>query len=84
MTNNSGKTFFVIGISLLMSLVLTILPLPAWASWWRPQWVFLVLIFWMLTLPYRVGLGVAWIMGLIVDLLLGTTLGLHANRETTY
>ncbi len=78
MTRNRGKSIFIISLSFLVGMILLILPLPAWASWWRPSWVFLILVYWMLAMPYRVGVGAAWLVGLIVDLLLGTPLGMHA------
>lgn len=68
----------VIALTLLSAFVLTILPLPKWIVWWRPMWVFMVLLFWMIMEPDYVGVGVSFIVGLWVDLLLGTLLGQHA------
>ncbi|OGT55528.1 MAG: rod shape-determining protein MreD [Gammaproteobacteria bacterium RIFCSPHIGHO2_12_FULL_43_28] len=64
--------------TLIIALILTLLPMPHWTIWLRPAWVLMVLIFWSMTTPYRVGVGTAWIMGLLVDLLSGTVLGEHA------
>ena len=69
---------FVILITLVVALILTIMPLPGWAIPFRPQWYTLVLIYWTLALPQRVGVGVGWIVGIIVDVMTGTLLGQHA------
>lgn len=68
----------VIALSLLAALTLMIIPLPEWARLLRPEWVSLVLIYWILALPHRVGLGVAWCMGLLLDVMRDTLLGQHA------
>ncbi len=64
-------TFFV-------SSLLIILPLPNQLLIVWPQWVLLVLIFWSMYVPKKVGGGTAFFVGLYVDLLTGTTLGQHA------
>lgn len=62
----------------LVALILTIIPLPAWLTQISPLWVLLVLMAWLLEAPQQVGLGVAWVMGITLDLLQGTLLGEHA------
>ncbi len=68
----------VILISLLTALLLTTVPLPDSVRLLRPDWVLLVLIYWTMALPHRVGVGVAWLAGLFTDVLTGTLLGQHA------
>jgi rod shape-determining protein MreD len=68
----------VIYLTLLGGFILTIMPLPEWAETYRPQWVALILIFWCMTLPERIGVGVGWSTGLLLDVLTGTLLGQHA------
>jgi rod shape-determining protein MreD len=75
-------SWFVISTTLFIALILAFLPMPDWTVWLRPAWVLMVLIYWSMTMPYRVGVGVAWTMGLIVDLLNGTLLGEHALAYT--
>jgi len=72
---HGGKVIF---LTLLAALFFTVLPLPEWLRPFRPEWITLVVIYWCLALPARVNIGVAWIMGLIVDVLTGTLLGQHA------
>ena len=68
----------VILLTVLVALVLTIMPLPEWAIPFRPQWYTLVLIYWALALPHRVGVGISWVVGIVVDVITGTLLGQHA------
>lgn len=72
----------VIIISFVLALLLTIFPLPEWAVSLRPEWVALVLIYWVLALPHRVGVGYAWVVGLFLDVLRGAILGQHALALT--
>lgn len=67
-----------ISLSIIIALVLQIMPMPVWADQLRPDWVLLVLAYWTLALPHRVNVGVAFINGLVLDILLGTSLGVHS------
>ncbi len=64
--------------SFVLAFLLSALPLPDWASMWRPAWVALVLIYWCFALPQQVGVFSGWICGLLLDVLSGTLLGQHA------
>lgn len=68
---------WAITLSLLFALILAIIPLPGWAELARPEWVLLVLLYWCLALPTRVGVGISWLTGLGVDVLTGSLLGEH-------
>lgn len=68
----------IIVLSFVIALMLSIVPLPDWAQLLRPEWVTLVLIYWCLALPERVGVGVGWAVGLLMDVLQGTLLGQYA------
>ena len=78
----SFKAWTVISLSLVVCLLLQIMPLPMWAIWYRPEWIVLALIYWALVQPERVGVTIAFIMGLFMDLLTGTLLGQHALAYT--
>lgn len=67
-----------IAISFIVAFVLMLLPLPNWATIYRPDWVALVLIYWALAVPDRVGAGVGWVVGLMIDVVNANLLGLHA------
>ncbi len=70
--------YLVIYLSLVVCLILMILPLPDWVQAYRPNWVALVLIYWSMALPKRVGLWFAFFTGLLIDTLHGTLLGQNA------
>lgn len=72
------RTFLIITLTFLLAIVLEIVPMPLWAVWARPEWVLLILIYWALMAPDRVGVGIAFLIGLLMDLLMGTLLGEHA------
>jgi rod shape-determining protein MreD len=61
-----------------VAVLLTLLPAPAWMEPLRPYWVALVLIYWTLEAPTAPSLGAAFVLGLLLDLLSGSLLGLHA------
>jgi len=69
---------WIIGVSFVAALMLTAMPLPDWAAAARPFWVAMVLMYWCMALPRRVGIGTAWFVGLLVDVLTGAILGQHA------
>lgn len=71
-------TRFNLLLTLLCALLLTFVPMPEWTVWIRPLWVPLVFCFWAQNYPDQVGVGLAWILGLLMDLMLGTLLGVHA------
>ncbi|MDJ0880236.1 MAG: rod shape-determining protein MreD [Gammaproteobacteria bacterium] len=77
-----GLNFLVIPLSLVLGLVLMMIPLPEWTEIYRPDWIALVLIYWSMAMPQRVGLWVAFISGLFVDVTLGTLLGQHSLALT--
>lgn len=58
--------------------MLTIMPLPIGFDEFRPNWTLLVLIYWVLALPNRVNVLFAWLIGFIIDVLLGSVLGVNA------
>ena len=69
---------WVIFLSFIVAFLFTSIPLPEWAARFRPDWLGLVLIYWCLALPHRVGVGTGWMAGLFLDAAKGTLLGQHA------
>jgi len=72
----------VIIFTFIIALLLTVIPLPDSVRYLRPDWVGLVLIYWCMALPDRVGVTTGWFAGLMVDMLTGTLLGQHALSLT--
>lgn len=68
----------IILLTLLVALMATIMPMPLSVDAFRPDWVLVVLLYWCLALPSRVNVVTAWVMGFILDVLLGSVLGVHA------
>jgi rod shape-determining protein MreD len=65
-------------VTLAIAMLLTLLPLPTFVDPLRPYWVALVLIYWCLETQGLVSLGLAFAVGLLLDLLTGSLFGLHA------
>jgi|TARA_R110000787_G_scaffold45300_1_gene110342 rod shape-determining protein MreD len=68
----------IILLTFLVALMASIMPLPLSVDAFRPDWVLVVLLYWCLALPSHVNVISAGIMGFILDVLLGSTLGVHA------
>ncbi|MEG3191726.1 rod shape-determining protein MreD [Lysobacter sp. D1-1-M9] len=71
---------WVLPLSVLVALLLGLLPLPPLLQPVRPYWLALVIAYWVIESPDRVGLGVAFVVGLIADLTFGSLLGEQALR----
>lgn len=69
---------WIIVLSLVISVMLAVIPLPSWATFWRPDWTVMVLIYWCIAIPHRVGAITGWLVGIIHDLLNDTLLGQQA------
>ncbi|HVK98959.1 MAG TPA: rod shape-determining protein MreD [Dongiaceae bacterium] len=78
MISQSNAGVGLVLLSLLVAYVLTIMPLPEWANAGRPAWVAMVLIYWVIAQPHRVGVVVGWLAGLMLDVLVGNVLGQNA------
>lgn len=78
MRNRHHRGGWAIFASFILALMLTLIPLPEWAAYLRPEWVSLVVIYWCMALPERVGVGIAWIAGLFLDVIHGAVLGQYA------
>lgn len=72
----------VILATVIIGMVLAVVPLPVFVPlelWYvRPDWVAMILVYWVIALPHRVGLFSAWVIGIAMDVLLGNFIGQHA------
>ncbi len=78
MSERSAQGIWVIAASIAMALLLMLINVPDWLRWSRPEWVTIVIIYWVIMLPHRVGVLIAGASGLLLDVLEGTVLGEHA------
>ena len=66
--------FLTIATAVLLSLV----PLPGVLTPFKPYWVALVVIYWSLETQDTISLGMAFAIGIVVDILSASLMGLHA------
>jgi len=78
MDKSANRGSFVLYATLVAALVLQVFPLPLWAHQARPDIPLLVLIYWSMALPNRIGIFTAVAIGIIVDALTFSLLGQHA------
>ena len=69
-----------IAVSLLVALVIDMLPLGRIA--WLPDLLVVLLAFWAMHQPQRVGMGVGFVLGLLMDVDRSSLLGQHALAYT--
>jgi len=75
MADEDGQGYGVILATFFVAYVLAVLPLPAWLAVGRPEWLALVLIYWCIALPQRVGIITGLMLGLGLDVLEGAVIG---------
>ncbi len=82
MADSGASGFIVIGLTMLAGMVLAIVPIPQSVpielGFLRPDWVAMILVYWIIAVPHRVGVVTAWVVGIAMDTLLGSLLGQHA------
>ncbi|WP_045769795.1 rod shape-determining protein MreD [Xanthomonas albilineans] len=71
---------WVLPVSVIVALLLGLMPLPLAAQPLRPYWLALVLAYWVIETPDKIGLGFAFVVGVLTDLLYGGVLGEQALR----
>lgn len=72
------RSSLIIGLTFVVALLLSVMPMPTVMEFGRPMWLAMVLAYWVMALPHRVGLLTAWITGLATDVLYGQLFGQHA------
>ena len=75
------KPAFII-LTLIGAAVLNMMPWSGWAAWLRPDFVALVVLYWVIEQPLRVGFLAAFTLGLLMDVADGALLGQHALSYT--
>ncbi len=67
-----------IALTLVVALILNFLPLPDNALLFRPDFVALITLYWCVQYPHKIGMSVAFMMGLMMDVANINILGQHA------
>lgn len=78
MVDQEAHGYWVILVTFIAALVLAVLPLPQWLLWGRPEWLALIVIYWTIAVPERVGVFSGLVLGLLLDVLEGAVLGQNA------
>ena len=75
------KPGFIV-VTLIAALLANLLPWSGWLLWVRPDFVALVVLYWCIEEPRRIGFVAAWLLGLFMDVADGALFGQHALSYT--
>lgn len=77
MSRNRESSSLIV-LTIVAAVLLSMLPLPAALAPLKPYWVALVVIYWSLETRQGISMGMAFLVGILVDIFSGSLLGLHA------
>jgi rod shape-determining protein MreD len=72
----------LIYLTFALALIVELVPLPVGSVRWLPDFVGMLILYWVLNQPSRVGIGTAFILGLIADVATAGLFGQHALAYT--
>jgi rod shape-determining protein MreD len=75
---NTWSVFLLFIAGALLALLIAIYPLSPATAVYRPEILCLVVIYWVLHSPHQFGVGIAWLVGLMQDLVEDGVWGGHA------
>ena len=82
MADNKTWGMVTIWFTIFAGMVLAVVRMPQFfpveLGFLRPDWVAMILVYWIIALPHRVGIPLAWLAGIAVDVLLGSPIGQHS------
>lgn len=64
--------------TLIAALIINLLPWSGWPLAIKPDFVALVVLYWCIQQPRKVGFAAAWLLGLLMDVANGSLFGQHA------
>lgn len=67
--NSSGPVALGVSVSAFVALVLTVVQLPGWLFYFWPDWIAIVVAYWALVTPKRVGPFVGFVIGTLLEVL---------------
>ncbi len=65
-------------LTLIAALLCNLLPWSGWAMWLTPDFVALIVLYWCIHEPRKIGFLTAWSLGLLMDIADGSLFGQHA------
>lgn len=71
------KPAFIV-FTMIVAALLNMLPWTGWALWFRPDFVALVVLYWVIEQPRRVSFAAGFVLGILMDVADGALLGQHA------
>lgn len=77
MERTAANNLWVVALSVIAALLLSSMSWPGFFMWWAPEWMLMVILYWVLALPDRLGVVFAFLMGLLMDVLIGYPLGIQ-------
>lgn len=78
MSTHIANGRIVVLMTIFIGMMFQIMPLPSIVEAWRPDWLLMVMIYWAMALPHRYSVLTAWVIGVLLDVLLGATLGVRS------
>jgi len=78
MMGNNRISILVIWLTLLIGLCIQIIPWSTEYNIFKPHLLMLIMAYWLIALPHRIGMGMAFLLGIVLDLFSGSLLGIHA------
>lgn len=75
---NNGLIYLCTSVSIFFGVLLQVLPLATEINSWRPQFLLLIVIFWLVRSPFHHGITFAWLTGLLLDIFMGELIGRYA------
>jgi len=67
--SSTSSLVFAVSVSAFIALVLTVVQLPNWLFYFWPDWIAIVVAYWALVAPRRVGPFVGFIIGTLLEVL---------------
>lgn len=78
MPSSKPLTYLWSGAAVAVGILLQLIPLSSTMSFWRPQFVLLIVFYCLFRSPLKHGVIFAWLSGLLLDIFVGELLGRHA------
>lgn len=78
MQTSRFNLYLLLALSFLVALIMSVYPLPMEGRWWRPEFVLMVAVYWIIAFPFSISLVALCLLGLFQDLLEGVPFGQHS------